>query len=146
MATSHPQPRSPTPPYGVMLSTSTGPPAEGKLAELPPKWAETPAKPGGGCISVPGEKSQNLTLWPLNPMWHHWAPPGAWPSPQPKGAAWFLLQQQFAAGEPQAVLTQAGPLLLGLQVQWVGGAGPTASCKGGRWQKGHGLGRLGSHS
>lgn len=49
-------------------------------------------------------------------MWHHWASPGAWPSPQPKGAAWFLLKQQFAAGEPQAVLTQAGPLLLGLQV------------------------------
>ena len=63
-----------------------------------------------------------------------------------KGAAWFLLQQQFSAGEPQAVLTQAGPLLFGLQVQWVGGAGPTASCTVGGWQKGQGLGWLGSHS
>ena len=63
-----------------------------------------------------------------------------------KGAAWFLLQQQFSAGEPQAVLTQAGPLLFGLQVQWVGGAGPTTSCTVGGWQKGQGLGWLGSHS
>lgn len=44
------------------LSTSTGPPAEGKLAELLQKnLAETPASLGG-CTSVPGDKSQNLAI------------------------------------------------------------------------------------
>lgn len=67
-----------------------------------------------------------------------WAtPPGApatlshTPGRPAQSGARFLLQQQLAAGQPQAVLAQSGPLLFRLQAQRVGRAGPTASCRAG---------------
>lgn len=80
---------------------------------------QTQAKPGGG--RTPGPRP---------------VPKPAIVAPLPPAAAWFLLQQQLAAREPQAVFAQAHPLLLSLQVQAVGGARPTAGCKGWRQQKG----------
>lgn len=94
---------------------------------------------GMGCTALPkaGAEPDTLALVSRRPS------PQAWPGPA-RGGPVSVLQQQLPASEPQAVLTQARPVLLGLQLQRGGGAGSAASCTGGRWQKGRGLGQAGS--